>query len=362
MALAKYKEDILEAISDSEYYRTVGNYEIRQTEPPLFVCLYCYKIFNSKEELYKHIRDRHNVPESIVSANGKIVHGTCYVKDLQSLIISRYVLENKIFLNGKIVNDDHKDNYEVDVTELARQQLMQERQVEIIIGNQNTIIKLISKEHIDVEKMNAIVAKCNNSVSLGRHISKDYSHLNDVERRCFDGIYNYFIACVSSGKDKDERYNDAYHILTEFVDIMPLAKFMLKIIAFRLNWMDHLATLCTENDVFKAIYKVLIKDKQADDLKTINYTQVFIEHELRDLIEIILAIKGEKESIIDEFFHSNPISKIRNIVDVNYRDKVCLLLARISNEKGNKHLARRFYGEIQSLCFETETKEFVKNL
>ena len=109
MGWAKYQEDIIEAITDAQFYNKVSNYETKSIEPPVFSCSYCNKLFDSKNALYEHIKKEHNSVLAMVVVNGKIVHSECFVKDIKSLIVIRYNLNDEIFIDKPLLKKYQMD-------------------------------------------------------------------------------------------------------------------------------------------------------------------------------------------------------------------------------------------------------------
>ena len=194
------------------------------------------------------------------------------------------------------------------------------------------------------------------------HIQKNISSLNEIEKRCLDGLYNYFIACVSTGKNKDLRYNDAYAILSEVANILPVATVLLKIIALKFNWIEKLRVLCIEDDDFSDIYDFMTNNQSTLSRSETGSLQVFIEDELDEIIKTIIAYQENKYDDVEIFVKRYPIRSIADIADYNQRDKICLLCARMAIRRLSKHEARRYYDEIQSPFFDDEKMNYIKTM
>ena len=361
MGWAKYHEDIVDAITDSGFYDRVSNYVTKSIEPPIFNCSYCNLSFYSKNDLYEHIKREHNIVSSILVVNGKIVHNECYVKELKSFIVIRYDLNDSIFVNQKQILEYATLN-EVDIVDRVYQDFLTNKTVSISVGEKEFNIHLISQEHINVDKINSIISKWSIETSKGLHIQKNISSLNEIEKRCLDGLYNYFIACVSTGKNKDLRYNDAYAILSEVANILPVATVLLKIIALKFNWIEKLRVLCIEDDIFSDIYDFMTKNQSTRSRSETGSLQIFIEDELEEIIKTIIAYQENKYDDVEIFVKRYPIRSIANIADYNQRDKICLLCARMAIRRLSKHEARRYYDEIQSPFFDDEKMNYIKTM
>lgn len=361
MGWAKYHEDIVDAITDSGFYDRVSNYVTKSIEPPIFNCSYCNLSFYSKNDLYEHIKKAHNIVSSILVVNGKIVHNECYVKELKSLVVIRYDLNDSVCVNQERVLEYATLN-EVDIADKVNQDFLKNKTISIRVGEKDFKIHLISQEHVNVDKINSIISKWSIETSKGIHIQKNLSSLNEIEKRCLDGLYNYFIACVSTGKNKDLRYNDAYAILTEVAGILPVATVLLKIIALKFNWIEKLRVLCVEKDIFLDIYDFMINKQTTTSHSETGPLKIFIEDELDEIIKTIIAYQDKKYDDVEIFVKRYPIRSITDVEDCNQRDKICLLCARIALKKSNKHEARRYYDEIQTPFFDEEKKNHIKTM
>lgn len=361
MGWAKYHEDIMDAITDTQFYNKVGNYEIKNIDPPIYNCAYCGISFYKKADLYEHIKHKHNVITSIVVVNGKVLHNECYIKELKSIILVRYDLSDEIFINDIKLENVGLLN-EIDITTFVAGIFSRDKKLSIKVGKKFFIINLISQESIDLRKINSIISRWSEETSQGKHIRKSNDYSNKMEQICLEGLYNYFIACVSSGRDKESRYEDAYAILSEVANILPPAMVLLKVIAFRFNWVEKLRLLSFDRDVFARIYDFMSnKVTSFNDIYDGTY-DIFIEDELEDVIRIIYAYQEGKFEEVELFLKKYTFSNLSEIKDINHRDKIYLLLARMALKSGKKYDARRYYYEIQSPFVDEEKKLYIKSI
>ena len=358
MGWAKYHEDIIEVLTDSGCFDEVGNYKIKSTEPPVFNCNYCNLSFDSKNDLYEHIKKEHNVVSFILLVNGKIIHKECYVRELKSVKIVRYDLGNHIYVD-KIHMQEYDSFNEVDITNKIYQDFYTNKSIIITIGEKEFKIYLIAQGNINVKKINDIISQWSVETSEGSHINKNYAAFNEIERKCLDGLYNYFIACVSTGKNKDLRYFDAYAILLEVASILPVATIVLKIIAFKFNWTEHLRVLCVGDDIFSSVYNFMINKVTEFTVNINGEKQIFIEDELEKTIQCIIAYQEKNYQKVEEFIREYSFRSITEIEDYYQRDRVCLLCARMALKNSKNHDARRYYDEIQSPFFDNEKKNYI---
>ncbi len=362
MGWAKYYEDIIDAVTDSKFCKN-GNYYITKIiDSPAFVCSYCNASFPSKNDIYAHIKKKHNVNSSSVLVNGKIVCDEYYIRELKSLIVIRYDLNETVFINQNQISDSKQSN-EIDVTNEANEEFLKNKTVTIYIGDKKIGIHLISRDHIDNGKINSLISRWSEETKKGLHITKKDSSFNEIERRCVDGLYNYFIACVSTGKNKDKRYEDAYAILSETEDVLSAANVLLKVIAFKFNWTEKLRKLCVQNDIFANIYDFMVNKESAKVNDEDGELKIFIEDELEELIKSIIAYQKHEYNKVESYIkkHSSLYS-ISNIADYNQNDKINVLCARMAIIKSNKREARKYYNSIISPCFEEEKDNYIKTL
>lgn len=361
MGWAKYHEDIIDAITDANFFGKIGNYITSSTDPPTWSCSYCHALFHSKNRLYEHIKQKHNTVSSMLIVNGKIVPNEHYVHDLKSLIAIRYDLHDAVYVDRDPIKSCDTLN-EIDLTDSARQKIAQNKSVSIRIGEKIFTIYLISREHVNINKINSIINQWNIETSKRTLVTENFSASNEIEKKCIDGLYNYFIACVSTDKNKDSRYSDAYAILSDVVDILPAATTILKIIAFKFNWIEKLRVLCVENDIFSDIYDFMVNRETSVPHITDGGLRIFIEDDLDMIIQRIIDYQNKKYDYLEPYVESYPIQRISKIKDPNLKDKICLLCARMAIKKSNKSEARRYYSEIQAPFFDEEKREYIRTM
>lgn len=209
MGYAKYHEDIIEAIIDSGFYDRVSNYVTKSVEPPIFRCSYCNLSFYSKNDLYEHIKKAHNVVSSLLIVNGKVVHNECYVKELKSLIIIRYDLNDSIYINKEKLLEYETLN-EIDVADKFYQCLLTNKTISVSVGEKNFKVHLISQEHINVDKINSIISRWSMETSSGLHIQKDTSSSNEIEKRCDDSYWALYEHGMPIASDKEAKKSETF--------------------------------------------------------------------------------------------------------------------------------------------------------
>lgn len=361
MGYAKYMEDDNEAIEERLYEKDLKDYSIVKVEPPMFVCSYCDVSFYSKKGLYEHIKEAHNKVGAIVIVNDKVALNDMYVKNISSLMVIRYDTDLDIYVNDQIVSIDESEINEINLIPFLERNYVNKKEVNIKIGNKKWSIREIAKENIDIAIIEKIISEWGITTSAGRFIKKEkFEYLNSLEKRCLDGFYNYFIACLSNDSDKKKRYEEAFGILYEFLHIIPSARFALKIISFKFNWIRFLKQFSIDKDIFYNISKFMLNDTRYENLTKIGNGELFVEDNIEDIINITLDFINKKYENVEKYLSQFTDEVLLKSKDYNFNDKIYLLKARMAIINGNKRLARRCYDEIQSPILQDEFKEFMK--
>ena len=361
MGYAKYHEDDQRIIDERKYFLYGYNYiEKVDTFPPVFNCPYCNKTFYDKEKLNTHIKEEHNSVNKLLILNQQVVQKDAYVGTIKSLIIVRYDLSEAVYVNDKEINGLN----DIDVTELAIAELQTSKSLYIKVGNRDWTISLLTLELMDLSKMETVIMHWNiaaqNRTAINRQKQGDF---NSPENRCLDGFYNYFLACNAECSLKIKRYEDAYNILSEFAQIVPLARFVLKVIAFKLNWVNSIRTLCGSSDLFKNVYDFFTNAQSNRNItEFIGEKQVFIEDDLENSILAILAYQTANNDKLHDYLKLFNKDTLLNMQDSNLKDRIYLLKARVAIREGKLHDARRFYEEIATPFFNNEYEQFLKNM
>lgn len=363
MGLVCYREkdsEIYEGRVGKPLYRYKA--ETVSAAEPLFKCNYCDKSFYSKDDLYAHINEAHANIKSLLVVNGMVVHGDVYLKELHSIYIVRYNLNEKFLINGfDLLNSEN----EIDLFKIASDLLNKDGILKITVGEIKYQISLISQQSINGENIKNVVYDWNSKIAMGHSIQKyDRLCFNALERRCLDGFFNYFIAVQAEGKDKTDRYNDAIAILSEFSNILPIARFLTKVISFKYNWVQRLETLAVDNDIMLNMDEFFHDYQPITDIDLAKMDlNIFIEDNLEEVIQLISKVqKGEQSAI--NLVLSMSYKDILKIEDINQRDKICLLKARLHKVKGDNRNAKRYYDELQIVaeCIQEERKKFYSSI
>ncbi len=354
MGWAKYKEDDDEIILE----RLEEKFPIPQkVNKILYYCPYCHNGFDSKDDMFNHIKNKHGHYGAIVILNNKIALKDNYISLVDSISIRRYDLDLNILINNQELNLD-KNEVEINITDLITDYLSKSDNVKITIGDKIWKINKIAKSNINNDEINKIAYRWSLETSRDIHISKDYGKdFNAVEKRCLDGLFNYFIACVSNEHDKVKRYSEAQAILYDFVDLIPIARFIVKIIDIKINWISSLGNLCKNKDYLYYVY-LFLSNKKIDKIELDNDgIQIYVEDSIEEIISIIINFVEKKYDVVNDYLDKYTNDKLMIMEDVNLRDKIYLLKARMFLLNNDVHRAKRAYDEIQSPFFEEGEKK-----
>lgn len=309
-----------------------------------FICPYCQLICNDINALYNHVKKTHYVSDCMIVVNNKIIHEQeiSYILSLESVDIILYKKDSIVKIDDCIYDNNGQLN------DIIKDKFFQNREVKITVGKKYYQLKCYSVELIDMSKINSYVNEWNNLVISNKPVNNIYdNNLNDFEIKYLNGLYNYFIAVNANKFEKGQRYIDSYGLLNQFNPINAQGLMILKIVSFRLNWIDVLESLCNENDEFKDISdfyhgrenNLLLNDKS-------KMNQIYIEDEiLLNIQAFINFIRGDKKSV-DEYLNQFIIEEID---DKNLKDRICLLKSLRCIDQNRKY--RYYANEIGNNSF-----------
>ena len=357
MGYAKYHEDDSDAISDRLY--SLRSPSIPKEQEPVFDCSYCSKTFRTQEDCYAHIKTDHNIVKPLIFVNSRIAEGLNYVTSVESLTVVLYG-DSNIVLDGQTVERAGKE--EVDITNLVAGK---KNNFTITIGEHSTEIRFYSRESITNPAVIAFVDEWADAAEKDKPlIRKPYGALNSGEQKFLDGFYNYFIACSATGEDKVARYEDAYSILSAFMPSTAIVACVLKVIAFRLNWIEKLIKLSRANDDFRCACDFYLESISGDGKNITGSSEgiksLFVENDVEECLSAIGAWQLGRFAEVENYlakFVGLPLA----IEDSNLRDRIFLMMARNENRKKNTLAAISYYEEVKSPYFRVECDNFIKN-
>lgn len=301
-----------------------------------FICPYCQLMFYDIESLYDHVKKEHYISECTLIVNSKVLSNDTvnYLIDIDSFYIVLYKKTMKIYINNKLCNIDD------DIEGLVRKKFAENGEVKIQIGKLVYTLKRYSVELIDMKKIAKYIDKWNDAVVNSKTLVNIYDDsLNEFEKRYLDGMYNYFIATTTKNGEKGNRYMDAYGILNQFNPINAQGLMILKIVSFRLNWIDMLSSLSLDDaDSFNIISSLYNGNKNYElPKKMVKENQIYIEDEILLNIKAIEDFAMNRKKDVDRYLNE---IVVEDIDDINLRDRVLLLKALRCIDKGKKY---RYY-------------------
>lgn len=249
---------------------------------------------------------------------------------IKQLSIQLYEDKLNVFLNNKVYNRIDEKIYDK-----IKETFLRNHEVVLIISKAKFIIKKYSVTVIDFKLIRPIIDEWSKKASLGVMVEKNYNNLNDVEKKYLDGIYDYFIACNTNGANKGERYLSAFGILDSFNPIDPIGLLILKIICFRLNWIDKLDNLCDVEDEFHSIFCFFKGEKKIFNICDENIsTKIFVEDEIINSINSIINYQNGDIKKVDAYLSE---LSVYDIDDINLRDRVLLLKCLRAKEENKRY-------------------------
>lgn len=344
MSYVKYNEDDIK-INDNRVFMTRHIEEKRKEVPLLFACPYCDQVFESKSDLFRHVKHDHNIFTPIILINGTIPQNEdeIYVSEVNSVVVKSYEVGLQVIIDNEIQSSDGNEVFEL--TSIVKEHLDKGFCV-LYVSQKRIVIRTLSVDAIENPRVFETIKSWQQLTIENKTIANDYpSDINEAEKIYLDAFFNYFVACRSEGSAKTERYYDAYALLSIFSNLNSMALCVLKVIAFRLNWFAKLKLLSVEDDDFKIITKFM-HCKFNDSIKKQNLTgQLYIEDELQSVIECIVKYYCQDYEYVDNYL--NRFSNAEDITDINFKDKIFLLKGRRSKDKGISRDATYYYRQIK---------------
>lgn len=264
MGYAKYFEDNERIATERKYER-----EIVIASAPnkiYYDCYYCNKSFESFEDRNNHIKSSHNVVGPLLFVNGRIASDEYYVDTIVSAKIALCGFNDFAISvdNQKIVNDNTDINLISHLNKNNDTHVIKIEQKYFNIYKYNSIN--ISSNEVD-EIINGWESQTANLQPLNPSQGSFPSILNEAEKRYLNGFFEYYTACKTTDPtNKKHRYETAFAILSSFNKLTPKARVLLKVIAFRFNWietLEHLSKATQAQGVFDVVINFYYGRKSA---------------------------------------------------------------------------------------------------
>lgn len=363
MGYAKYNEDDEKICSDRDYMKKGSPFRYAKETTVYSVCPYCKKVFPKITDMYKHIKEKHNIVRPLLEINGKIVSNDYYISEVENVIISLYGYKPILLIEDSNIKYDNVEK--IDVTDNIKSVLSMKDTCKIDIDNDSIVIHLYDIKNISNPRIFTILNEWENKIESGQYIVP-ISNLNDyniIEQRFIKAFFNYYVAASGNNEYKNKRYDDAYAALSMYSNMNGIGKCAMKIIAFRLNWINNLKALCDgDMDDFNIICDFYDMKETVfnnfDQRRVVH--KLYVEDEIQKSIDMIIAYQSNDMKKVKIYL--NKYKDVENITDSNMRDRVLLIMARYENKNNNKRYARFYYERINTLYFKKEAENYLANM
>lgn len=358
MSYIKYREDDIKIIEDRRVMRYGSDVPQPRVPVHYYDCKYCHKIFTDRAALFQHIRSAHNIVRPLVEINGQIASDYCVVHEVNSARVVLYGYNEGICINGQKLEIGESD--ELDITLLLNRELSRSPLCEISFQSVTVEIELASFSYESSLFINATLERWENEISEGRRLTTiSHDNLREGDRLFLDGMYNYYIACRAV-KDKAKRYDDAFAMLSRFNNLSGVGKCVLKIIAYRRNWISRLNMLSSgETDDFSVAVDYY-RRKPSDISDCSLGKQIYIEDSTRMSLDLVTLFQKRNYELVHRKLSEIP--DIEDLDDLNLVDQLNLLSARLAVVDHNDRQAEFYYEKVVTPAFQEEYRLFRKHL
>lgn len=360
MSYVKYREDDIKITDDRRHMRRGSEFAAGAHKTLIYYdCKYCQAVFDERRQLYRHIKQKHNIVRPLLLINGKVAGKSCLIENLDSALLYLYGYREPITLNGSIISiEEHNENDEIDITEQLLKTLQKNPRCRISFSTASVEIRLISYNIPQNPFVAETIQQWEHAISLGKKLAiPDFDRQEDDVRLFLDGMYNYYVAAYAKN-DKAHRYNDALAILSRFHELNGRGKCVLKIIAYRRNWLSRLDVLTAgDKDIFTVAsdyYHHRQSDTSilpADD----SAGAIYIEDATKRSLDLVLLFQQKEYGLVRNQLSRMPeIENLDDLEDLNLRDQYYLILAKLSEQEGNYRKAEQYFGKLMAPVFRAE--------
>jgi hypothetical protein len=333
MGYAKYFEDNEKITGGRKYEREI-EYTLRAKEI-YYDCYYCDKSFSSSENRNNHIRGSHNTLGPLLFINGKIATNETYVDSIESAKIILCGFNNiTIYVDYKEIKNANSD---IDLGPYF--DLNQDSHL-IKIDQKKFRIFIYKDINISNDEIDEIIESWGKQTEKSQPLKPSQgsypTNLNEAERQYLNGFFEYYTACETKNfTDKKNRYESAFGILSKFNKLTPRARVLLKVIAFKFNWIITLENFSKENQT-KGVFHITTdffygRESEIPRNEGIE-KKFFIENDVEECLDVILAYQNKDWGKVDTFLTEWTDEKLDKIGDSNKKDKIYLLKARRVDE------------------------------
>ena len=361
MSYVKYREDDIKITDDRRHMHRGSEFSAGAHKTLIYYdCKYCHAVFDERGQLYRHIKQKHNIVRPLVLINGKVASDNCLIEDLDSALLDLYGYREPITLNGSLISlEGVNDNDEIDITDQLLKAFQSNPRCRIGFPNASIEIRLISFSIPQNPFVTETIQQWERDISLGRKLAiPDFDREEDEVRLFLNGMYNYYVAAYAKN-DKARRYDDALNILSHFHELNGRGKCVLKIIAYRRNWVSSLDALTVgDRDIFTVAsdyYHHRQSDTSilpADD----SSGEIYIEDATKRSLDLVFLFQQREYGLVRKQFSHMP--EIEDLDDPNLMDQYYLLLAKVSEQEGDYRKAEQYYGKLMAPAFRAETERY----
>jgi hypothetical protein len=363
MGFAKYFEDNVNITAERKYERAVI---VSSSQRKIYYdCYYCNKSFESIENRNSHIKSSHNVVGPLLFINGKIAQNEYYVDEMNSAkIVLCGFYDIAISVNNQIIKGD---NTEIDLIPYLNNE---NDTYSIEIGQKTFNIYKYNSTNISSSNVDDIINRWEELINADEQFSftqEGYAKsLNKAEIRYLNGFYDYYTACKNtiSSTDKNARYQTAFAILSSFNILTPKARVLLKIIAFRWNWIETLENLSKATAGEFDIVVDFFYERKSTETKNVGLKQkeqkLFVEYEIEDCFNAIVAYQNGNWDVVNKFLANWTDEKIVEVGDINKKDRILLLKARQMKIFEKYPAAKKYYDDIKTPFIKKEAENYGK--
>lgn len=307
-------------------------------------CFYCKSSFDDKQTLFNHIRLTHHKVGPLLVVNGKIPTEDVdfYVPKIDEVIIQLYDVNTKVIMEKQVFANNAS---KLDLTENVKAVLTTKSKVTIKLDDRVYRIAEFSMAAIKNPIVYQIIDEWNEQTANMIQPKMVKDSFNHVEMKYLQAFYNYYVATQSNQFDKNNRYLDTFNVLRYFSTIDSLTSTVMKVILYKLNWIDYLKQQNNQNDDFRMIIDFYDFMPHICDDKEIETGKLFVEDYLEDYIRIIKSYYLNEFDIVDEYLN---LMEKDNFTDDNYKDRYLFLKFRRQIDQGKIENAYKIYIEIQN--------------
>ena len=359
MSYAKYREDD-NHINDSRRFLHHGS-EIKHSGeiPKYYACKYCKdKVFPTKDALFAHIKKAHNIVRPLILINGKVIGDRAIVQYIRSAQIFLYGFDTEIYLDGELLpRVDFSDV--IDFSEQLQQVLPIRKTCRITFQTSAIQIDWAPLFSAESRVISAAISNWELSIANGERLDTRYlSGLHGAERLFLNGMYNYYLACRAN-HDKVSRYNDALEMLSSLHDLNGIGRCVLKVIAYRRNWVEQLTLLTSgESDDFRTAAEYYHRQPSTFEYEAVPAKRLYIEDDVETSLSLITLFQKHDYGLLRQKLSELP--SVDTFDNPNFADQLNLLCARLAAIEGDYNRACEFYSRVLTPLFKDEYDQYRK--